>query len=341
MKIFLNSRLLIVILTSLACSMIACNEEPLNINSQSEPDIYIRNGRVHFKDMAIFTRTLDQIEKFKTQEEASKWETSYKYVSLRKYKLAHREETQEEEFDLPLSYSVLINERGEYAIGNTIIWFNKGFTHFIDNLDEEFLQKVKLNPSLSTNKYPIISRLIKSSTLGDARGRTSPIYGNATDARYQHEWLINTTAGGALTGDRRKTVYELKSYAISSGPTPEGYRTDYRLVIRLKLEWWWSGRGWQPNASEYRFYRYNISGSTSTPCGGGGGIFSFTTNGAYFYTDYDAEISLPSGYFIGGGSCNPQGYINYDIQGNIDTYVTTRGAVYQYTSPYEITGVLW
>lgn len=329
-----------ILIAFLICVLSACDKESTRVEKESNATLIVKNGRLIFKDINIFTNVLNQLKKISTEEEAKIWEGEYEYTSLRKFNELDNGSNHTAEMNLPMAYTTLLNRDREYVIGKIIVWFDQDYVHFIDNLDEDLLKKIKANPSISKNKAKITRKVVTSKTSKNARtgGQINGQTGDRPDARYQHEWLINTTPGGTLTGDRRKTVYEILSITVPTGPTPQGYRSDYTFYMNIKFEWWWSGRGWQPNASEDHTVTLNLSGESFPDCRTISVTpinFNETIN-----TRGNVQKVLASDYFLYNSSCLNNGLINYYIGGSISTNVSLNG-VYQYTSPYTVSGSLW
>lgn len=335
MKTFVNYGVFKALIL-LLCLVSSCNKEASLVKPDEETGVSVKNGRLAFRDENAFFDVLKQLKKINTNEQATTWESKYSFTSLRKHNFGNREEARLTDMNLPLAYTTLLNENGEYAIGNTIVWFNNGYTHYIANLDEELLQKIKANPALSIDKKEVISKVVKSNSTEGLRiqGVINGQTGDARDARYQHEWLINNTSG-----DRRKTIYEIYSITVQVGPTSQGYQSDYTFYLNVKFEWWWPRRGWQPNASESHYVTLNLDGSSYPDCR----PYASTAINIHEYiaTTGDVQKVLASGPFYYNEYCSNNGLITYSIQGSIYTEVYMNGNK-QTASPYTVgPGTLW
>ncbi|GAB3995604.1 hypothetical protein GCM10028807_36200 [Spirosoma daeguense] len=316
-------------------ALLSCERyKDTSVSPNNDLGVSIQNGRLAFKDKASFEKVLSQIRTISTEEEAAKWESKFNYASLRKYNAAHRDKPKLEEMNLPIFNKVLLNENAEYIIGKTIVWFNDGYVHYIDNQDENLLQQIKSNPALSKNKSAVITKVIPVSE--DVKSTMGTIGGTSLYAWYQKMWSLNCS-----NGLERKTVYELVSTTIQGG---QGNTFDYTLYIRIKLEWRGSS-GWRPNAGETRQVYVNISGSVWAQCN----VitpppFSFNT---WYTSNSDIHLNLTgtSGARAlqnNGSTCD--GLIHYSVNGEIYSEVHMNGtcsSTLQLTSPYHISGTLW
>ncbi|GAB3995627.1 hypothetical protein GCM10028807_36280 [Spirosoma daeguense] len=227
--------------------------------------------------------------------------------------------------NLPIAYRTFLNKNCEYVVGKTISWFNNGYVHYVENLDEALLEKIKSDPKSDTNKSPVTTKVYP--TTSDQKMTLGTIPHQGLDARYQHEWAPN-----CASGLWRKTVYDLVSVIIKTGPNGP---YDYFLYIRLKLEWYGSG-GWQQNAGEYRDININISGTANTPCGSPTSFNIVET----LYTNSTVERSLSQGTWI-VQNCNTYYNKEYSIYGSISSKVYMNGTcngTLQTQSNYEVPG---
>lgn len=311
----------------------SCKKETEQVSPTTSAKVAVKNGRLAFKDTKTLLSVLDELKAMSIDEQAKKWEEQYSYTSLRKFNLTNSSEARLVDMHLPLSLRMVLNENGEYQVGNDIAWYNKGQVHFISNLDETQLAKVKENPLLSEHKGTVTTKKVDDESAMTTMGSISAQSGDQRDARYQHEWLMNGTSN-----DRRKTVYEIYVVTSQVGPSNSpyygAYESHYDFYMKVKFEWYW--RGWNPNANEWHVVQLNFSGSSQPNCNGGPTYFSYNEN---VYTHGDVEKTLASGSLYSTGGCSA-GILNYSINGYIssDVYDRNNTSVRQTASGYS-TGV--
>ncbi|GAB3995590.1 hypothetical protein GCM10028807_36150 [Spirosoma daeguense] len=237
---------------------------------------------------------------------------------------------------------MLLNKNAEYMIGKTIVWFNDGYIHYIDNQDENLLQQIKSNPLLSKNKSEVKTKVMPVPE--DDKSTMGTIGGTSLYAWYQKPWALNCASGWW-----RKTVYELVSTAAQLGPYGQNYAFEYTVFIRIKLEWWGSG-GWQQNAGERRVVDVNLSGSVGAQCN------VVTPPPFNFFRTYDTNSDITinltgdnKGVAIQNNNYDCDGLIYYSINGYIRSKVYMNGTcngTLQTDSQYDVpgpstSGTLW
>ncbi|MET3980798.1 hypothetical protein ABIB62_003402 [Mucilaginibacter sp. UYP25] len=199
--------ILTLTLSILTLTVFSCKKEnelssPANTSQTSLALVSNQNGRLVFKD----TKSL--IEVFKTltnipPDKLTKWEKSLNFSSLRQDSLANEHF---ESFGFPDFYASVINKSGEYMIGDTIVYFNKGYKYLVPHNDEALLQKIKENPSLGKLKFKVGNETIV--TLKENISTQSiGLGGNGIDARYQYYFLRNGS-----NNSKRKFVYEVQNF---------------------------------------------------------------------------------------------------------------------------------
>jgi len=291
-----------------------------------------------FKNATEFIKAVDELQKYQTSEQRAGWESSYNFISLRKYNEEHPLETHLTDMQLPVTYTSLLNEHGELIIGKDIVWFDKGYNYFIPEDDNKLLIAVKQNPTLYEKRYKIISeaanKVNNSSVKVDGVIKTD---GNP-DARYQKIWAVN-----GQTGPWRKTIYEITSNRVYVGHdnTYDENIYNFTFDMYIKLEWW-NSHSWQLNAGEERHISYNISGyvythtqpisSTYTVSA----VFNPPANPFQIYSSSNYQQQLASGAIFGESYDS----ISYDLNGSIDSFVRMNNVV-QTESIYPISGQLW
>ncbi|WP_143100839.1 hypothetical protein [Spirosoma endophyticum] len=318
----------------LICSLLACSKEINPVIQQEETGVSVKNGRLSFKNTSEVIKTLNQLRGFKTQELIADWESNRGFSSLRKYNSEHSSEQHLADMDLPVVYKAILNSEGEYAVGDTIVWFDKNYNYFIPRGDEMLLASVKKNPTSYKDRYeimlkPAISKLkenvdhikVNTTNLGTASG---------PDARYQHEWAVN-----GQTGPWRKSIFEMQAYSF---PHYQGNGITYYdqgLNIRVKLEWWSPGHGWQAGAGETQDPMVNISGFV-TPLYGNQignsttGSASFNVYGPHTTYNHDTDLTFYSEYLPTRATS-----FTISVGGTLTSTVTWNG-VFQTESPFYI-----
>lgn len=204
----------------------------------SKADVSVEGDRIAFSNSKALNATLNDL-KNKSVNYLDSWEDSKNFSSLRRDTGVNADL---EAFGFPQFYSTFINVKGEYLIGDTIVWYHNGFKHMVPNRDEDLLSKIKINPGISKIKYEAGTTLIsqqemkeESYSRNSAKGKVMQVtLGNGDiDARYQKHFY---TDGGSLRG----IVFEIQNY-VEQGPI--GYNS--HLITRIK-QMWKGGSKWKP-----------------------------------------------------------------------------------------------
>jgi hypothetical protein len=193
--------------------------------------ITAENGRLVFKNITVLRKTLAELSKFTKEQEFANWESKFMYKSLRSQKTGESTENSAGAFISPNLESVL-NQNGEYVVGDKIVWKSNGYTHIIDNLDEVVLLSIKQNPN--SDKSAIKDQI--SNIDGKPSDAESNGYMGLNDlkADYQKIWGYN-----GVNDKWRKTIYELVSAASAIGSDGGGVTFyDYSVLLRIKLEYY-------------------------------------------------------------------------------------------------------
>ncbi|WPU96595.1 hypothetical protein SNE25_13815 [Mucilaginibacter sabulilitoris] len=192
----------------LSVSLFSCKKDNNIANKDtadlSKAQVTNANGRLVFKDSQALNQTINELMN-KDPESLVKWEKSLNFNSLRSDSTAA---SSFESFGFPDFYTSIINNKGEYMIGDTIVYFNNGYKHLIANKDEALLAKIKSNPSLSTLKFKAGNQVIyKSAVEGSLSTQSVGLANGQIDARYQYQFLRNGD-----NNSKRKLVFEIQNY---------------------------------------------------------------------------------------------------------------------------------
>jgi hypothetical protein len=124
------------------------------------------------------------------------WENGLGFTSVRSVNKVLVQSVSEDtkltdDFDLPNFYASIVNEKGEFQIGDTVVFLNGGQSYYIPTSQESSLKTngtFNLSSIQSYPKYPVTTTYMSKS-------------GNTFDARYQFEYDAE--------GRRWKIVYEV------------------------------------------------------------------------------------------------------------------------------------
>jgi len=206
-----------------------------NVSNSQWQSVKNENGRLQFASSKALYQTLDSI-KNKGTDFLKNWESQQGFKSLRAAKV--EEGGLMETFDFPEFYAAVINEKGEYMVGDTIVWFNKGLKHMIPGKNETKLAAIKENPAVSEISYKAGSVALNSSSSiksGPTKTMSVPFGPNAGDAKYQKEFTHDNDPGSI-----RKIIFEIQNYVEGSGQ----FGTMSVLYTRIKQEY--KGSKWRP-----------------------------------------------------------------------------------------------
>ncbi|WP_114937024.1 hypothetical protein [Mucilaginibacter endophyticus] len=240
-------------LIAIATTIFSCKKE-IHPNVQDEDKISAapvtsKNGRLVFKNSNAFKETVSTLIN-KDSNYLTKWESDFNFISLRSDSSASRIY---DSFDFPTFYGAILNNKGEYMIADTIVYFNNGYKYLVPNNDEALLNKIKKDPSIATLKFkagvvPIsTSSVVKSGSLST---ESTSLPGGGTDARYQYQFLRNGDPNS-----QRKFVFEIFNYVEAAGQTSICY-----VRTRIKQEYLGGNKpgNWLPTSSET--YEKKITG---------------------------------------------------------------------------------
>lgn len=224
------------------CSMsfYSCQEDiesisPTTENALKKDDVVNVNGRLVFKDSKSFIKVLTHLEN-RDLDFINSWEGNQNFLSVRSYNDQNPDDARLEDFNLPINYATIINKDGEYQIGDTIMWLNDGFKHFVPKNDEELLSKIKRDPSINVeNRYEEKGKRIgvKTAVSDVATEDLTPFQ---VDAKYQHEFLLSGNSNS-----KRKYFFEIYYYSIRG---VYGGTGDYAQLITKIKTYYWGSCGW-------------------------------------------------------------------------------------------------
>lgn len=250
--------------TAGSLSLVSCAKDESIAQPKVTTGVKIVNGRLAFADQKAFDNVNAQLWQ-KSSAEMNQWEKSVGFNSLRT-RYAQQPNAQQpnaqqpikspaavlmEKFGFPPSYATLINEAGEYQIGDTIFWFHENFKHGVAS--EEELALVKQNPAISKVKYS--AGIVPEKTItGNAITNTGTLSGNSGDTRYYHGFYYKP-ANQWTTGTYR-IIYQTESYAEQRA-FGHFFTT---LTLKMKLEFEAAGGGWyKPGTADIRGFGWDLT----------------------------------------------------------------------------------
>lgn len=247
----------------------------VSATKESDVDYKVENGRLVFKDQQVFTNVLNGLVN-KGNAYWNEWESKTGFTSYRRSGLMNEENEIIKGFGFPAHYATLLDKNQTYQVGETIVFFDKGYQYFIPKKDEQLLLKLKNNENVDVPKYKLEAKVteVKDKNARIAMGT------NSVDARYQHQWI--TDGGG---NNQRKTVYEIATvtYGCGSGCAPT-----LLLLTRIKLYWKNSKGQWLPmgETTEKRISNLSYSFTYTSPFGS---TFTRTGSGINVPTQVDSN----------------------------------------------------
>ncbi len=271
----------------LTFSLFSCQKEEIKVSdNQNTNQPKFENGRLVFKNSDSFFAFTKELNK-KNDAELMQLEKNLGHHSLfTKLQVQDSEETDEStfaDFNFPRSLQFVINQAGEYQVGDEIFWYNNGIKHVITQANESKLAEIKKNPKLS-EKYFQVKSTVQQVT-PSASGRLN-IGANNLDARHQREFWQYSCLEAAGRQGWRKYVHEIVTYTEYYGGT--GYFSS--IDLRIKLEW--KGRRYWEPASETREIGFILNGSVTHYNGLSTNTFpisltsSVDSNNQYYYIDF-------------------------------------------------------
>jgi len=203
----------------LTLSLTSCkkdaNPSVTTLSHQQTADVINNNGRLQFKDSEALSKTIQSLIT-KTSEDLNKWDKELHFRSLKNDTAAIEKFSS---FGFPDFYESILNNKGEYMIGDTIVYFDHGYKYLIPNKDETLLNKIKYNQANAALKFVAGSSVLYSSsstdnsdkTLGPAKNTginlSTVLNNNYKDARYQYQFHKDGDPNSV-----RKIVFELQNY---------------------------------------------------------------------------------------------------------------------------------
>ncbi|MCD8740713.1 hypothetical protein LT679_08895 [Mucilaginibacter roseus] len=229
-KLFLSA-LAVGFLAFSSCKKDASSTQP---TKTIQDEVVLTNGRLQFKDSKTLNNVISKLIN-KGTDYWNNWERDLKFKSLRNDSLASEKF---ESFVFPSFYKTIINPKGEYMVGDTIVWFNNGYKYLIPNKDEALLAKTKTNPDAYNLKFAAGDQPINSS--GKLTTQSTQLGGGKKDARYQLEFIKDGDPNS-----KRKIVFEIYNYV------EQGIYNIHYIHTLIKLEYLGGNKpgNWKP-ASE-------------------------------------------------------------------------------------------
>lgn len=288
--------------------------------NQVNSTVKLVDNRVVFSDEKAFLSTLQELGS-KSTVQLNAWEKDLSFTSLRSKWIMNSEDTELpnslKSFGFPDQLASVINQDGEYQIGNEISWFHNGYRYVAAS--EQELQKIKLNPDASVKKYEAGSHVAKKL---DSRARINYVGSNSGRLAYYQKEIYYTGSSGAI----RKFVYEIYVYTQEQSTDISGTKKYYTsLYLPIKLEYR-SGNTYRP-AGERRTISYNVTfnGTFSDPWfyGTKPTFTNLNFSGSNITQSSDLQITLGSAtvYYP---SQSTAGNVQWDVNvdGNISSYMT-------------------
>ena len=241
----------------------ACEDQDVLLESTPSPQtvlnskISVDNGRLVFNNAEELYSIVDSLSKM-SEQELKQWSESASITSL----INNDDEALQKEFDdfgFPNAFKAIINENGEYQVGNTISWYHEGFKYFADSESE--LEGVKQSPNSANERIEVEAKTVAIEPNDqDVSNQKVTLYNNSSDARHQKEFFH-----GGDSGSKRKYVHEIRTYTESYyAKDPllgSGYSIYSSLTLVIKLEWWGNkSKKWKV-AGGSRRVAYDLSGS--------------------------------------------------------------------------------
>jgi hypothetical protein len=194
---------LFAVLPLLAASLLSsCSKEPVSpdasaVTAKQAADVRLVNGRVQFATPQAFERERTQLRKMQDAAGLDSWENNLNFTSLRRHTLSDEQGAAaglQQHFLFPVFYATIINEVGEFQIGDNIYWYHDGFRYQAAN--EQELAAIKANPAQAQAKTPAGGVFITPkglSTTPNPGGATERVQdsGDSVDKKYTY----STTAG--------------------------------------------------------------------------------------------------------------------------------------------------
>jgi hypothetical protein len=331
--------------------IISCKDEMTNIvntmNIETTESKYtVVGNRIRFANSEAFYSTIKELNEKSSGSSSffDEWEQEINFISLRTHNLKNRKNILED-FRFPMTFASILNERGEYMIGDTIVWYNKGLKHFIPNKNEELLSRIKLNPSLSKNTAKAGGNIVKTK-MGNGNLVTQSTIIQANSQTIEKSHAFSLTGDGA---NQRRWVYELVSYIDYIGSGADNYYVE--LFMRFKLQWLSPSNNVYYQAGDPRTYGIDIY------CGNSYNLPSYTAYNCQFQYWRNTNRILNTIHLSGNDIyepilidgvlvCNQDypyehlGAFNVNVTGSIsarDTWLTSNSN----PSDWTLSGTIW
>lgn len=284
----------------------AVKNDQNNLQSQSVKN---ENGRLQFASTKALYQTLDSIQN-KGADFLKNWENQHGFKSLRAAEPV--EGGLMDTFDFPDFYAAVINENGEYTVGDTIVWFNKGLKHMIPGKNEAKLAAIKKNPATSELSFKAGTEILNSNSSiksGQIQIMSVELGPGTIDARYQKEFRNDYDPGSI-----HKIVFELHHYVESKG------QFGFMSVLYTKIKHEYKGSRWRPAGEPME---KSISNLTYTI------RHNSTFDNSVKYLNgtvpFVAQTDANDLVYTIGRFTTPQGKITADVRGNYHAKVLFDG----------------
>ena len=284
-------------------------------------DVHVADGRLVFKDVATYQKTLAEL-KNKPEQELAAWEAALGYQSVRSLVPTEEEEGGlRHEFGFPDNVATLINAEGEYQIGAKYYWYHAGQKHEFNSAADLAAAKQGKQVAHIILKAGYKAAKPANITTGSRTGKNNVV---GADGKYQQAFCLD-----ANCNSRRKIIYETYVYTddVSSS-------TFYSaLVLAVKLEYRTSSGSWKV-AGDNRHIEININGNAeSSLVLNQGGIITKTPGCYVPFNIYDIQ-DRTSNYTITVADC--EGFSTNANETNFFWDYTINGRIYSYVTPYQV-----
>jgi hypothetical protein len=332
-------------------------EAPSSISPaiKSSSDIYVKSGRLYFKNFEVFAATREKLAKANNLEAIKRWEESLGFSSLRAKAASSTNNSASalvQSFHFPMFYTAMMNEDGEYQIGDDIVWFHEGYKYRANS--ESNLLAIKANPSLTQDKTlagATLNAIVKKKDLNSHVATRTQDSGDSPDARYQYNYT-SPYAIGMVRFVYETYVYTERNCNGNVNPYGQpicgnGFYTVLYLNIKMEIG---SGNNWYPSGlGRYVSYSLDLYANVQHTPGCCASEPRTEINGhvevpGYFHTTNDVQVVLGSGLCTISNS-SFTGYTragvkwNYDIYGQITSFDEKDTSRFFYVADY--TNSLW
>jgi len=308
----------IILILAIPFALFSCRKDVNSTNSENIPELQVQNNRMVFRDLATLDHKIAEFDKngMQASMEFKKQFPGFKNLGELLENAAENHELRK--FGFPHYMLSILNESGEFQVGDTIVAYLKGYKYYIPGNDEAILNRIRTDGSFAESyslraKAGVMPVTLRS-TSQEAVSSVNLGLSSGVDARHQLQFWAQAPAAGW-----RKYVHEIQSYYDNwvNGAGCNGYVWRSRLYLRMKLEW--KGSDWQP-AGETRNINYSVGGAVNLMISGTStAVDTYIINSSGNVTqNYDQVVLL--GMFDNQTRC-PQG---------LNLRVSISGSIYQH-----------